>query len=103
MKKKLALACSLIPFLSGLRGMDASRRFMLLGVLVVLAVGIGFVGRWASTPTYVTLFHDLELKEVGTVGEALAKANVQYRLGASGTEVVPTFQALMTPLKPGTA
>jgi flagellar M-ring protein FliF len=67
--------------------MDGSRRFMLLGALVVLAVGIGFIGRWASTPTYVTLFHDLELKEVGQVGEALAKATIPYRLGPSGTDV----------------
>jgi flagellar M-ring protein FliF len=81
------MADSPIPFLNTVRGMDSSRRFMLLGALVVLAIGIGFVGRWASTPTYVTLFHDLELKEVGALGEALAKGNIPYRLGASGTEV----------------
>jgi flagellar M-ring protein FliF len=81
------MADSSIPFLSSVRGMDGSRRFMLLGALVVLAVGIGFIGRWASTPTYVTLFHDLELKEVGQVGEALAKATIPYRLGPSGTDV----------------
>ena len=81
------MAESPIPFLNTVRGMDSSRRFMLLGALVVLAIAIGFVGRWASTPTYVTLFHDLELKEVGQLGEALAKGNIPYRLGASGTEV----------------
>jgi flagellar M-ring protein FliF len=81
------MADSSIPFLSNVRGMDASRRFLLIGGLVVIAVAIGFVGRWASTPTYVALFHDLDLKEAGAVGEALAKANVQYHLGASGTEI----------------
>ncbi len=81
------MADSSIPFLSSVRGMDGSRRFLLLGALVVLAVAIGFIGRWASKPTYVTLFHDLELKEVGQVGETLAKATIPYRLGPSGTDV----------------
>jgi flagellar M-ring protein FliF len=81
------MADSPIPFVQSVRGMDGTRRFLLLGALVVLAVGIGFVGRWASTPTYVALFHDLDLKEAGQVGETLAKASIPYRLGASGTEV----------------
>ncbi len=73
--------------LGSIRTMDASRRFLLVGVLVALVVGIGFVGRWASTPTYATLFRDLDPKETGQVGESLAKANIPYRLGPSGTEV----------------
>jgi flagellar M-ring protein FliF len=73
--------------LGTVQGLDGTRRMLLIGALVVLAVGIGLVGRWASTPTYVTLFRDLELKEAGQVGEALAKASILYRLGPSGTEV----------------
>lgn len=81
------MADSSIPFIGSVRGMDASKRFMLIGALVALAVAIGFVGRWASTPTYVTLFSGLELKEAGQVGESLAKASIPYRLGPSGTEI----------------
>jgi len=81
------MADSPIPFLGAVRNLDSSRRFLLIGALVALAVGIGFVGRWASTPTYVSLFHDLDLKEAGAVGENLAKAGVPYRLAASGTEI----------------
>ncbi len=73
--------------LGAVRNLDGSRRFLLIGGLVVLVVGIGFVGRWASTPTYVSLFHDLDLKEAGLVGENLAKAGVAYRLAANGTEI----------------
>jgi flagellar M-ring protein FliF len=73
--------------MDSVRGMDGTRRFMLLGALAVIGVAIAFVGHWASTPTYVTLFHDLELKEAGAVGENLAKSNIPYRLGASGTEI----------------
>ena len=75
------------PILDQMRGMDSTRRFVLIGALVVLAIAIGFVGRWASTPTYVTLFHDMELKEAGQVGEALAKASIPYRLGPGGTDI----------------
>jgi len=76
-----------IPLLGAVRGMDATRRFLLIAGLVVIVIGIGFVGRWAATPTYVTLFHDLDLKEAGQIAENLAKASVPYRLGASGTEL----------------
>lgn len=81
------MADSALPIVNTVRGMDSSRRFLVAGLLVALIVGIGFVGRWASTPTYVTLFHDMDLKAAGEVGDALAKANIAYRLGASGTEV----------------
>jgi flagellar M-ring protein FliF len=81
------MADTQLPFLDSMRNMDGSRRFMLIGALVVLAIGIGLVGRWASTPTYVTLFHDMELKEVGQVGENLAKASIPYRLGPGGTDI----------------
>lgn len=87
------MADSALPIVDTVRGMDSSRRFMVAGLLVALIVGIGFVGRWASTPTYVTLFHDMDLKEAGEVGDALAKSNIAYKLGASGTEVqVPTAE-----------
>lgn len=87
------MADSELPLVSAVRGMDSSRRFLAAGLLVALIVGIGFVGRWASTPTYVTLFHDMDLKESGAVGEALAKANIPYKLGASGTDVqVPAVE-----------
>jgi len=76
-----------LPLIGAVRGMDATRRFLLLAALVVLVVAIGFVGHWAATPTYVTLLHDIDLKEVGQVTDNLAKANVAYRLGATGTEV----------------
>jgi flagellar M-ring protein FliF len=76
-----------IPFLSSMRGMDSSRRFLVIGALVVLAILIGVVGRWASTPTYVTLFHDMDLKEAGQVGESLAKAGIPYRIGSAGSDV----------------
>ncbi len=81
------MADSPVPFLSNVRGMDGSRRFLLIGALVVLAVAIGVVGRWASTPTYVTLYHDMDLKESGQVGETLAKSGIPYRLSGSGTEI----------------
>jgi flagellar M-ring protein FliF len=81
------MAESSIPFIGNLSSPGGLRRLALVGALVGLVVAIGFVGRWASTPTYVTLYSGLDLKEVGAVGDNLAKANIPYRLGASGTDV----------------
>ena len=55
-----------------IRGMDGTRRFLLLAGLVVLIGALAWVGRWASTPTYTTLFSDLDLKESSQVTDNLA-------------------------------
>ena len=82
------------PLTEMFRGMDATRRFALAGALVALVVAVGLVGRWASTPTYVTLFTGLDLKEAGEIGDRLAKANVPHRLQGGGTLIeVPAAEA----------
>ena len=75
-----------VPF-AMLRGMSNGRRLALIGALVLLVAGIGLVGRWASSPTYATLFRDLDLKEAGEIGDQLTKSNVPWRLATGGTEV----------------
>jgi flagellar M-ring protein FliF len=78
----MANESSLLP--GSLRGLDGTRRFALAGVLVALLVGVGLVGRWASTPTYVMLFSNLDLKESGAIADRLQKANIPHRLQSGG-------------------
>ncbi len=88
------MADSSLPLTDALRGMDATRRFVLAGAIVAILVAVGLVGRWASTPTYVTLFSDLDLKESGEIADRLTKANVPNRLEAGGTMIeVPVADA----------
>lgn len=88
------MADSSQPLTEMFRGMDATRRFALAGVLVVIVVAIGFIGRWASTPTYVTLFSELDLKESGEIADRLAKANIPHQLQSGGTVIqVPAAEA----------
>lgn len=68
--------------------LSGPRRFIALGVVAAAVVVLWGVGRWASAPAYVTLFHDLDLKEAGTVGESLGKSDISYRLGGGGTEIL---------------
>jgi len=63
------------------------RRFVWLGAAAAGVLAIWLVGKWAATPTYVTLYHDLDLKEAGAMSEQLAKNGLPYRLGGGGTEV----------------
>src|SRR5436305_12917421 len=70
-----------------LRGMNGARRFLLLGAAAALAVGVWWVGRWASAPTWVPLYHDLELSESGSIAEKLTKSDITYRLGGGGTQI----------------
>ena len=72
----------------------ASRRFVLIAVRLVVTLACGASSRWASTPNYVSLFHDLELNDAGVVDQRLTKAGIPYRLGAGGTEIqVPVAEA----------
>jgi flagellar M-ring protein FliF len=80
--------------IDSIRNMTATRRFLVLGATAVVLVGIWMVGRWATSPTYVPLYRDLELGEVGTIGDALDKADIQHRLGAGGTEVLVPAEKL---------
>lgn len=76
------------------REAGGTRRFVLLGIVAVAVVAVAWVGRWASQPTYVTLYHDLDLKEAGAVADKLGKSDIPHRLGGGGTEIeVPVTEA----------
>lgn len=73
--------------MNAVRGMDASRRALLIGGFVVLIAALVTVGRWASTPTYTTLFTDVDLKESSDITDHLTKSNVPFRLQGGGTTI----------------
>jgi len=88
------MADSSLPLADAIRGLDSTRRLVLAGAIVAILVAVGLIGRWASTPTYVTLFSDLDLKESGQIADRLTKANVPNRLEAGGTMIeVPVAEA----------
>ena len=73
------MAEATLPFVGNLASPGGQRRLVTVLALVAIAVAIGFVGRWASTPTYVTLFSGLDLKEVGRAhAEAWLKENFEH-------------------------
>jgi flagellar M-ring protein FliF len=75
-------------------GFRVNRRFLALGVAVLLVGGVWYASRWISAPTYMTLYRDLDLNEAGTIAERLGKGGIPYRLEAGGTEVmVPVAEA----------
>jgi flagellar M-ring protein FliF len=76
------------PLLRAFFGMDATRRFLVFGGSAVAIAVVWVLGQWAATPTFVTLYHDLELKESGQISEQLKKADIPFRLSAGGTEVM---------------
>lgn len=68
-------------------GAGSSRRFTLLAVAAVVVVAVWGVGRWASSPTYVTLLRDISPGTAGLAEERLQKEGVPNRLSAGGTEI----------------
>jgi len=77
-----------LPLPAGLRDRLDPRTLGLFAAGAVLVGLIWFVARWASATPYVTLYHDLELKDVATITDRLQKADIEHRLGPSGTEVL---------------
>jgi flagellar M-ring protein FliF len=74
--------------IQALRGLSGARRLLLLGAAAVIIAAIWWVSKWASEPTYVTLFRDLEFSDAAAIEEQLDKNNIRNRLGAGGAEVL---------------
>ena len=76
------------------RGLSGSRRIAALGLVAVAVAGIWLLARWASAPTFITLYSDLDLREAAALNDHLEKAGVPHRLSGGGTEIqVPASEA----------
>jgi flagellar M-ring protein FliF len=73
--------------LDGVRRMNGTRRFMVLGGLLGALAIIWALTHWAGEPDYVTLYRDLDLGEAGTMADNLTKASINYRLANGGAEI----------------
>jgi flagellar M-ring protein FliF len=69
------------------RGLSGTRRFLLLGALATLLVAIWGITSWATAPTYVPLFRDLDLADAATLQDRLAKTDIRFRLTDGGTTI----------------
>ena len=77
-----------------LQGMSGVRKATLTGAAALLIVIIWWLGKWASEPTYVALFSQLEYSEMAPIQEKLDKAGIRHKLGVSGNEIlVPLTEA----------
>jgi flagellar M-ring protein FliF len=75
--------------MAGLLGQGwGTRRFIQLGAGAAVVAGIWLLAHWASAPTFVTLYRDLDLSESGSIAENLAKTDIPYRLASGGAEVL---------------
>jgi flagellar M-ring protein FliF len=70
------------------RGLDANRRFAVLGLAVALLVGAVFLARVASTPEYVPLFQGVALSDMGKMTDGLTKGSIPYKLGGDGSQLL---------------
>lgn len=73
---------------SSMRGMNGSRRFLILGGLAAVVVVIWAVASWASRPTFVPLYRDLDLEQAASIQDQLTRAKIPVQLGGGGTEVL---------------
>ena len=76
-----------VPSMSALQT-SGGRKMVIAVVAVAVVLGVWAVSRWAATPTFVTLYHDLDLKESGAISAQLGKSGIQFRLEGGGAEVM---------------
>jgi len=69
-------------------GGGSSRRWIQLGIGAAVVAAVCVFAHWAAAPTYVSLYHDLDLAESGQIAENLGKTDIPYRLSAGGSEVL---------------
>lgn len=83
------MANDLVHQVSGaVQRMPARRRMLLVGGLAVVLAAVIGVGIWASEPAWVSLYEGVGLGEAAQMTEALDKAGIRNKLGASGSEVM---------------
>jgi flagellar M-ring protein FliF len=73
--------------LDNVRHLDGSRRFLLLGGLLLAGAVIWGLSTWAGSPRWVTLYSGLEYKSAGEITAALDKAGIRNRPENGGSEV----------------
>ncbi len=71
---------------------STSRIVLLVGALVVFGAVVWGVSHWATTPTYASLYQNLDLHQAGQMADNLKKAGIPYKLDDGGT-------ALMVPVE----
>jgi len=82
------MASALPPALTNaVKNLDGTRRFLALGAIAAALVLLWVASGWATGPTFVPLFRELEIGAVGAVTDALTKSAVPYRLEDGGTTV----------------
>jgi flagellar M-ring protein FliF len=69
-----------------------NRRFVSLAALAGGLVILWVASRWASGPTYVSLYRDVDLTSMSSMTDALNKSGVSFRLESGGTEVLVPVQ-----------
>ena len=75
--------------LNGVLRIPAVRQVVLLvGVAAAVAAGFAVV-LWSQSPAYTLLYGDLDTQEAAQVVEALKASEIDYKLGADGTVLVP--------------
>ena len=80
-------------FSSYIRNLTLSQRISLVGTIILIALGMTFLFRWATKPDYALLFSNLDLKEADQIVESLRAQNVPYKLSSGGTSVlIPSKQ-----------
>jgi flagellar M-ring protein FliF len=74
--------------LDGVRRMSGTRRFLTFGGLLAALAVIWVVARFGSSPSMVPLYAGLDLREVSSMTDALAKAGIRFELAGGGTTIM---------------
>jgi flagellar M-ring protein FliF len=69
-----------------------NRRFVNLAVLGGGLAILWAASRWASGPTFVSLYRDIDLAAMSSMTETLTKSGIAYRLEGGGSEVLVPVQ-----------
>jgi flagellar M-ring protein FliF len=74
--------------IDGVRRMNGSRRFLMLGALAAVLIAIWGIARYGQAPDMVPLYQGLELRDAAAMADALTKAGIQYQLDGGGTAIM---------------
>ena len=67
---------------------DGNRQLAIVAIGVVATALVFGVSRWATEPTFVPLYANAPIESVGVITDKLDEANIAYKLGSAGSQVL---------------
>ncbi|SDB99699.1 MULTISPECIES: flagellar basal-body MS-ring/collar protein FliF [unclassified Candidatus Frackibacter] len=68
--------------------LDTKAKVIIVSAAIVSIIALLLLTNWASNPSYVTLFNNLNVEDAGAITTKLKEKQINYKIGNNGTSIL---------------